>query len=140
MVIDQNFIECGALIVLKLIRRTQAQPPDVDAFDARSSTAPAAARLRWWTRSTPRLEGLHQRRVTALVPLSIQFALELCDLRAVGLPATLQILAIWLQRGRAWPFGRGCAGGRLRGTPGAARYCRTLRRCMPISRAMRWML
>src|SRR6266568_3618418 len=100
LVLCEDLLERVELILIQLVRWTEAQPSDVESFYTWSPTPTTTPRLRRWTRSTPRAEGLHQERITPSVALGVEFALELRGIGAAGLPPTLQVLHERLERRR----------------------------------------
>ena len=59
--VTKNVLESIHLVRLELVWWTEAEPPHVDAPDAWPAATSTAAKFRRWTRTSPRLECLHEQ-------------------------------------------------------------------------------
>jgi hypothetical protein len=107
----QHLMQRVTLMLVQLLRRTQAEPAHVEAANTWCSTAPSTSSHRiWrWSRSTPGDQHTIEQRSAALIAERFDFSAEQGDVRATVLPACLEIAAIRLQRWRTqttrpWPL------------------------------------
>ena len=61
LVAFENVPECIELVRFELIRWTETEPTHVDALDAWPTAPTSSARFWWRTRTSPRLECLHEQ-------------------------------------------------------------------------------
>jgi hypothetical protein len=94
-------------MLIKLMRRTQAEPAHIETANTGCSPAPSptSRRIGWRPRPTPGDQHAIEQGSAPLIAEHFHLPVELGDIRAPVLPACLEIAPIRLERWRGKPAG-----------------------------------